>query len=148
MLPLLRTLGIEDISAARLGRTRRYRFRRGTTAIRLTGKLLAFYYERSDESGPPCYNCTYVDTVALFRTRRGRYVVYYILHHLECDDMDGLYEYVKVVEDFPALELFVSQMHYANSAHFHPELIKEAARQDGQPAQTHAGDDEAAPAIA
>ena len=131
MFPFCGAKSEKDIGKKLVGKVRRYRLHRHGATVTVEGRLLAFYRYGHEPDGlmPPAAGR--VELIALFLTRAGRFLVYYIVSYPETEDIAGRQEYVHVLESLAAVETFLAAMHYPNRADFAVTLIADAAGAGG-----------------
>ena len=111
MFPLTRSKTIKDIGEKLRARTRRYRLPRNGATLTFTGTLLTFYRHdeaRDSATYPP--EIGYVEILAVFRTRAGRFLVYYVVACTGCDDLTERREYAHACPELSALSGFFGAM--------------------------------------
>lgn len=141
MFPFSRPKTIKDIGDKLRGRTRRYRLPRNGGAVSFVGGLLTFFRHREAPHAPPCPpEVGYVDILAVFLTRAGRYLVYYVVARSGPGDLTLRHEYAHVCRDVTALAEFLGAMTYPNKACFCDRVLAEAA---GRPAPAPAPEEAA-----
>jgi len=128
MFPFSRPRTIKDIGDRLRGRVRRYRLPRNGGMLSFVGTLLTFYrHQNGPEAVPFPPEVGYVDLLAVFRTRAGRSLVYYIVACSGHDDLTLRREYAHVCQDTAALADFLDAMTYPNKACFADRIVAEAA---------------------
>jgi hypothetical protein len=68
-----------------------------------------------------------VELLAVFLTRAGRFLVYYVVSYPETEDIAGRQEYVTVCPSLEAVREFLAAMHYPNRARFADAVLAQAA---------------------
>lgn len=125
-----RTLAPKDITAAVIGKRRRYKLPRGEHVISFTGTLLAFYREALTEQDHHCLVSNYLDVLALFKTEKGQYFIYYeVLFHDPAFDEERRC-FVKVLKELEELSGFLDRMNYANLPSFRGIVLSDAWTHD------------------
>ena len=128
MFPFSRPRTIKDIGDRLRGRVRRYRLPRNGGMLSFVGTLLTFYrHQNGPEAAPFPPEVGYVDLLAVFRTRAGRALVYYIVACSGHDDLTLRREYAHACPDMDALADFLDAMTYPNKACFLDRIVTEAA---------------------
>jgi len=128
MFPFSRPRTIKDIGDRLRGRVRRYRLPRNGGVLSFVGTLLTFYrHQNGPEAAPFPPEVGYVDLLAVFRTRAGRSLVYYIVACSGHDDLTLRREYAHVCQDTDALADFLDAMTYPNKTCFVDRIVAEAA---------------------
>jgi len=128
MFPFSRPRTIKDIGDRLRGRVRRYRLPRNGGVLSFVGTLLTFYrHQNGPEAAPFPPEVGYVDLLAVFRTRAGRSLVYYIVACSGHDDLTLRREYAHVCHDTAALADFLDAMTYPNKTCFVDRIVAEAA---------------------
>ncbi len=120
-----RTLTQEDISSKHLGKKRRYRLPRDDFYTSFKGTLITFYREGLTGVDKERFVSNYVDSMAIFRTEKGQYLVYYIVEFIGNDYNSGRRSFIKVLGSLEKLELFVNRMEYNNNTLFKPIILSE-----------------------
>jgi len=96
--------------------------------LSFVGTLLTFYrHQNGPEAVPFPPEVGYVDLLAVFKTRAGRSLVYYIVACSGHDDLTLRREYAHVCRDTDALADFLDTMTYPNKACFVDRIVAEAA---------------------
>ncbi|QLA14961.1 hypothetical protein [Desulfolutivibrio sulfoxidireducens] len=123
----MRTLTEKCLAPKYLGKTRRYRLTRGDGGLVFTGTLLSYHNHADEKDAPEYPGVCHMVTLALFRTRKGRFLVYYLVDYPEDEHISGQHQYVRVLPDFAAVERFVGAMTYVNVAGFRTKVLGEAS---------------------
>ncbi len=125
-MPFLRPLTEKCLAPKHLGKVRRYRLSRGDGALVFTGALLSYHHHADEKDAPEYPGVCHLATLALFRTRKGRFLVYYIVDYPEDEHISGRHQYVRLLPEFSDVERFVSAMAYVNVEGFRAKVLKEA----------------------
>ncbi|MFW5735158.1 MAG: hypothetical protein ACOCWR_08870 [Oceanidesulfovibrio sp.] len=120
-----RTLTHADISSKHLGKTRRYRLPRDDFYTAFKGKLITFYREGLTGVDRERFVSNYLDSMAIFRTEKGQYLVYYTVEFIGNEYSSGRRSFIKVLESLDKLEDFVDRMEYNNNKLFKPIILSE-----------------------
>ena len=127
-MPLFfRTYNEKSFDSSKLGKWKKYRLPRGDSSLLVKGKLLGFYRE-AIAIDP--YHDNYVKLLAIFKTRSGRYAVYYTLEYVNSEHQEGEIEYVKVFPLFEQAAHFIEGLQYANSEKFMEVIIGQSQQFD------------------
>ena len=129
MFSFARTLREKDINSTNLGKPRNYRLARGEQIMTFRGRLLGFYHAEGDCLEPEAQNKTHLTTIAIFRTRT-RYLIYYVLNHVNNEHLSGKQVHIHATQDMDAAERFVNAMTYANRKSFVQGVIEDARAAD------------------
>lgn len=130
MALLGKTFTETDIASNKLGKMKRYTLPRAQLSINFKGKLLSFYREDAENSGQITYMATYVDTIALFKTEKEQYLVYYQLNNVEDNPPTNRKSHVKVLSSLAEVESFLQRMQYANKNSYHSIILSDARKFD------------------
>lgn len=122
---LSRTLTHEDISSKHLGKMRRYRLPREGFFTSFKGTLITFYHEGLTGVDKERFVSNFVDSMAIFRTEKGQYIVYYIVEFIGNEYNSGRRTFIKVLDSPEKLENFVDRMEYNNNTLFKPIILSE-----------------------
>lgn len=126
-MPLFRPLTEKCLAPKHLGKIRRYRLSRGDGALVFTGTLLSYHNHADEKDAPEYPGVCHLVTLAAFRTRKGRFLVYYIVDYPEDEHISGEHQYVRVLPEFSDVERFVGAMTYVNVENFRSKVLDEAA---------------------
>jgi hypothetical protein len=121
-----RTLTEKSLSPKLVGKMRRFRLTRGDGAVAFTGELLACRRHADQEDAPEYPGICHLLVLALFRTRKGRFVVYYIVDYTEDEHISGEHQYVTLLSDFSEVARFVAAMSYVNAPDFREKVLSDA----------------------
>ncbi|EFL52867.1 conserved hypothetical protein [Solidesulfovibrio fructosivorans JJ]] len=126
MLPFFGSKSEKDIGERLLGKPRRFRLPRHGAAVTVHGRLVAFFRREHEPDGlmPPAPGR--VELIALFVTRAGRYLAYYVVAYPETEDIAGRHEYIHVLENLTSVRTFLAAMHYPNRFDFADRLVGQA----------------------
>lgn len=126
MLSFLGSKSEKDLGDKLLGKMRRFRFPRHGAVVTVYGRLLAYYRCNHEPDGlmPPANGR--VELMAVFLTRAGRYLVYYIVSYPETEDIAGRHEYIHALESLTAISVFLAAMRYPNKGDFEENLLAQA----------------------
>lgn len=126
MLPFFGSKSEKDIGDRLLGKPRRFRLPRHGAAVTVYGRLVAFFRREHEPDGlmPPAPGR--VELIALFVTRAGRYLVYYVVAYPETEDITGRHEYIHVLESLTSVRTFLAVMQYPNRSDFADRLVEQA----------------------
>ncbi|QJT08902.1 hypothetical protein [Oceanidesulfovibrio marinus] len=122
---LSRTLSADDIASKHIGKQRRYRLARDDFFTSFKGTLLTFYREGLTGSDRERFVSNYVDSMAIFRTEKGQYLVYYIVEFIGNEYSSGRRTFIKVLDSPEMLKQFVDRMEYNNNKLFKPIILSE-----------------------
>jgi len=125
MLPFFPTKNFKDISDKLRGKLRRFRLPRSNGTLVVTGRLVSFFRHADFAEGlcPPAAGL--VETLAVFKTRTGRFLVYYIVVYPELEYQTPRQEYARLCPDADALRAFLAAMAYPNKWHFAAQILAE-----------------------
>jgi len=123
---LWRTLTEKSLSPKLVGKMRRYRLTRGEGVLSFQGELLAYHRHAEQEDAPGYPGVSHLITLAIFRTRKGRFVVYYIVEYPDNEHLFGQHQYVTHLPEFGDVTRFVAAMAYINVEPFRTKVISEA----------------------
>lgn len=126
-----KTLTENDLATNRIGKLRSYRLSRGDLMTSFRGRLLSFYREGMEPEVRNKFVSSYIDTIAIFRTDKDKYVVYYILQYVGNDYEQGQRAFLNSAESMDHIETFLSKMNYQNVKSFASIILSEARRMDG-----------------
>jgi hypothetical protein len=126
MFPFFQPKDVEDLHEKLRGKTKRFRLTRNGGALAFTGRLLSLFRrdDAAEAACPPAVGC--VDTLAVFATRAGRFLVFYLVLHPDGERPASRREYAHVCPDLPALGDFLHAMAYANKDCFLDRVLTEA----------------------
>ncbi len=124
---LFRPLTEKCLAPKHLGKVRRYRLSRGDGAVVFTGTLLSYHNHADEKDAPEYPGVCHLVTLAAFRTRKGRFLVYYIVEYPEDEHISGQHQYVRVLPEFSDVEGFVGAMAYVNVENFRSKVLGEAS---------------------
>lgn len=129
MFPFFRPKDVEDLQEKLRGKSKRYRLTRNSGTLSFTGKLLSLFRrdDNPDALCPPVIGC--VEMLAVFATRAGRFLIFYVVLHPHPDQPLRRQEYAHICPDLPALRDFLAAMAYANKACFLERVLAEAGWQ-------------------
>ncbi len=125
-MPLFRRLHAKELTPKYVGKRRRFHLARNEGSVRFSGTLLAVYRHDLEDEEHRCPDVTHVNILALFRTKRGRFLAYYIIDHHGNEHISGEREYLKVCATIEELEAFVGLMRYVNAQSFRDKIVNEA----------------------
>lgn len=128
MLSLLRPRNEKDLSEKLFGKLKKYRLARNGAAVTVTGKLLALFRPEAEPDGLMPPRAGRVELLAVFLSKAGRYVVYYIVSYPETEDIAGRQEYVHACASLDVVGDFLSAMHYPNRPFFADAVLARAAK--------------------
>ncbi|MEF3698474.1 hypothetical protein [Desulfolutivibrio sp.] len=123
---LWRTLTEKSLSPKLVGKMRRYHLTRGEGVLSFQGELLAYHRHVDQEDAPDYPGVSHLITLALFRTKKGRFVVYYIVEYPDNEHLFGQHQYVTHLPEFADVTRFVAAMAYINVEPFRTKVISEA----------------------
>lgn len=132
MVWFIRPLSEKHFHAKYLGRVKRYRLARNDSSIAFQGALLSFYHCRDDQDGQDFEGRCHVDLAAVFKTRGGRFIVYYVVDYPPGEHIEGRHEYVHVCRTEEELARFLSEMHYPNRSCY-LDTLRAALPEDMRP---------------
>lgn len=121
-----RTHTEKTLSRKLLGKERHFRLTRGNGVLSLTGELVAYHRHADQEDAPEYPGVCHLIILALFRTRKGRFVVYYIVDYPEDEHISGEHQYVTLLSGFEEVVRFVSAMSYVNAEPFREKILSDA----------------------
>ena len=121
-----RTHTEKTLSRKLLGKERHFRLTRGNGVLSLTGELVAYHRHADQEDAPEYPGICHLLVLALFRTRKGRFVVYYIVDYTEDEHISGEHQYVTLLSDFSEVARFVAAMSYVNAPDFREKVLSDA----------------------
>lgn len=127
MLPFLPTKHLKHLTDKLRGKRRRFRLPRGEGSLVFRGRLLAVFRHEDFAEGlcPPAAGL--VETLAVFRTRSGRLLVYYVVVYPELEQHGPRQEYVRLCRDVVAVRQFLAAMAYPNAWRFRERIVAEVA---------------------
>jgi hypothetical protein len=125
-MPLFRRLHAKELILKYVGKRRRFHLARNEGSVRFAGTLLAVYRHDLEDEEHRFPDVTHVDILALFRTKRGRFLAYYVIDNHGNEHIAGKREYLKACETFEELEAFVGMMRYVNGSRFQDRIVAEA----------------------
>ncbi len=125
-MPLFRRLSQNDLTYSHLGKSRRFRLSRNQGSVKFKGRLLALYRHKDDSESEMYPGVSHLEFIALFRTKKGRFLACYAVEYPENEHVNGGFEYLKVCENFDTLATFVGAMRYVNAHRFRERVVKEA----------------------
>lgn len=128
MVLFARTLTEKDFATNLIGKSKRYRLARDEVSTSFRGRLLAFYSEGGET--PEHVIATHVDTIALFKTEKNTYVVYYHIKYVDNDRGERRGTFIHSENSLDAVETFLNKMHYRNVKSFAPIILSEARKYD------------------
>jgi len=123
---LWRSLTEKSLSPKLVGKMRRYRLTRGEGVLSFQGELLAYHRHADQEDAPEYPGVSHLLTLALFRTKKGRFVIYYIVDYPDNEHLCGQHQYVTHLPDFSDVSRFVGSMAYINAQPFCTKVIADA----------------------
>ncbi|EHJ49092.1 hypothetical protein DFW101_3092 [Solidesulfovibrio carbinoliphilus subsp. oakridgensis] len=127
MLRLLRPKNEKDLGEKLFGKVKKFRLARNGSAVTVTGRLLAVFRREVEPDGLMPPRAGRVELLAVFQTRAGRFLVYYVVSYPETEDIAGRQEYVTVCPGLDAVREFLAAMHYPNRARFADAVLAQAA---------------------
>lgn len=127
MLPFLPTKHLKHLTDSLRGKCRRFRLPRGEGSLAFTGRLLSVFRHEELAEGlcPPAAGL--VETLAVFKTRSGRLLVYYIVVYPELEYLAPRQEYVRICQDAAGLRAFLGAMAYPNTWRFFERVLAEVS---------------------
>lgn len=128
MLPFLRPKTEKDLGEKLFGKLKKFRLARNGASVTVAGRLLSLYRHEAEPDGLMPPQAGRVELLALFQTRAGRCLVYYVVSYPETEDIAGRQEYVHVCADLDAMREFLGAMHYPNRWQFAEAALVQAAR--------------------
>ncbi len=128
MFPFFRPKNEKDLHEKLLGKVKRYRLTRNDSTVALTGTLLALFRHKAEPDGlmPPAAGR--VDLLAVFLSKAGRFLVYYVVFYPETEDIVGRHEYVHVCDGLDAVRDFLGVMLYPNKSEFAVTVLARTAK--------------------
>lgn len=128
MLPFFRPKTEKDLGEKLFGKLKKFRLARNGASVTVAGRLLSLYRHEAEPDGLMPPQAGRVELLALFLTRAGRFLVYYVVSYPETEDIAGRQEYVHVCPDLDAVREFLGAMHYPNRWQFAEAALVRAAR--------------------
>lgn len=125
-MPLFRRLHAKELIPKYVGKRRRFHLARNEGSVRFSGMLLAVYRHDLEDEERRCPDVTHMEILALFRTKRGRFLAYYVVDHHGNEHISGKREYLKICETIEELGRFVGMMRYVNAQSFQNRIVEEA----------------------
>jgi hypothetical protein len=123
-----RPLTEKCLAPKHLGKVRRNRrLSRGTAHWCSRGRCFSYHNHADEKDAPEYPGVCHLVTLAAFRTRKGRFLVYYIVDYPEDEHISGEHQYVRVLPEFSDVERFVGAMTYVNVENFRSKVLDEAA---------------------
>ncbi len=116
----------KSFSPKLVGKIRRYRLTRGEGVLSFQGELLAYHRHADQEDAPDYPGVSHLLTLALFRTKKGRFVVYYIVDYPDNEHLFGQHQYATHLPEFADVARFVAAMAYINAESFRSKVIADA----------------------
>ncbi|AGW14867.1 hypothetical protein DGI_3154 [Megalodesulfovibrio gigas DSM 1382 = ATCC 19364] len=121
-----RRLTEKDIASIHLGKKKSYKLPRGSGAILFAGALLAFYREELTPEERESSVTNYLDVLALFKTEKQHYFVYYEVEFTGEQYKLGRQRFVALLKSMAEVENFLNKMSYSNSSSFRSIILSEA----------------------
>lgn len=131
---LWRSLTEKSLSPKLVGKMRRYRLSRGEGVLSFQGELLAYHRHADQQDAPEYPGVSHLLTLALFRTKKGRFVIYYIVDYPDNEHLFGQHQYVTHLPEFADVSRFVGSMAYINAEPFRTKVIADATARLSPPA--------------
>ncbi len=128
---LIRTLTHEDIASKHLNKLRRYRLPRDDFFTTFKGRLLAFYREGLTGLDRERFASNYLDSIAVFMTLKGQFLVYYTVEFISNEYTSGRRSFIKLLDDMEHLKIFIGRMRYNNDDLYKPIILSEVRSRAG-----------------
>lgn len=122
----LRKLTAKDIASIHLGKRRAYRLTRGENSVVFTGTLLAHYHENLSQEEKEAQVSNYLDVIALFKTEKQQYFLYYEVSFNGIHKLRGQQSFVTILKSLDDFEPFLDKMKYTNGNSFKTIVLSEA----------------------
>ncbi len=130
-----RKLTEKDLASIHLGKQKTYKLPRGNGSVLFTGVLLALYREEFTDEERESSVSNYLDVLALFKTEKQQYFVYYEVKFTGEQYKRGHQSFVTILQGLEEFEVFLNRMTYSNSTSFRSILMSEARIYDGDSLQ-------------
>lgn len=121
-----RKLTEKDLASIHLGKPKAYKLPRGSGYVLFTGCLLALYREEFTDEERESSVSNYLDVLALFKTEKQQYFVYYEVKFTGEQYKRGHQSFMTILQNLDEFEVFLNRMTYSNSASFKSILLSEA----------------------